>query len=76
MPDEKTNRSLQNNRIMSFFSFLSDNYELSRFVLPKRRPSNDTLNTDEMERLMELMKEKDFYEINTIIKGRYNLPLP
>lgn len=36
---------LQKNRIMSFFSFLSDNYELSPFVLPKKRPENDNLDT-------------------------------
>ncbi len=59
---------------MSFFSFLSDNYELSRFVLPKKKPANDLLNTAEMERLKELMKEKDFYEINSIIKSRYKTP--
>ena len=56
---------------MSFFSFLSDNYELSKFVLPKKQPADDSLNTDEMEKLRELMFEKDFYEINTIIRKRY-----
>jgi hypothetical protein len=71
MQDEQTNKSLQENRIMSFFSFLSENYELSRFVLPKRKPANDSLNSAEMEKLRELMQEKDFYEINTIIKSRY-----
>ena len=63
--------NLHNKRIMSFFSFISDNYELSRFVLPKKRPANDSLNKEEMHKLEELMKEKDFYEINTIIKSRY-----
>lgn len=71
MADRKTEKSLQENRIMSFFSFLSDNYELSKFVLPKKRPVNDSLNTTEMAKLKELMYDKDFYEINTIIKGRY-----
>lgn len=56
---------------MSFFSFLADNYELSRFVLPKKQPENDILETEEMFKLQELIREKDFYEINTIIKGRY-----
>lgn len=71
MADRKTNESLQESRAMSFFSFLSDNYELSRFVLPKKKPVNDTLHKDEMEKLQELMMDKDFYEINTIIKKRY-----
>lgn len=57
---------------MSFFSFLSEHYELSPFVLPKKRPENDLLDKVEMERLKELMRDKDFYEINTIIKGRYS----
>jgi len=55
---------------MSFYSFLSENYELS-FVLPKKRPVNDGLSSLEKEKLSELMREKDFYEINTIIKNRY-----
>ena len=71
MPDRKTNESLQEKRIMSFFSFLNDNYELSPFVLPKKKPVNDLLNKDEMEKLKELMNDKDFYEINSIIKSRY-----
>ena len=71
MVDDRTNKKLQENRIMSFFSFLSDNYELSRFVLHKKRPENDLLEKAEMMKLQELMREKDFYEINTIIKGRY-----
>ncbi len=64
--------TIQNQRIMSFFSYLSDNYELSKFVLPKKRPLNDLLEIDEQKKLDELMMEKDYYEINTIIKGRYN----
>ncbi|TAL62224.1 MAG: hypothetical protein EPN85_03245 [Bacteroidetes bacterium] len=56
---------------MSFFSFLSDNYELSKFVLPKKRPENDHLDKTERNKLEKLMQEKDFYEINSIIKGRY-----
>lgn len=73
MADEKQNRSIQENRIMSFFSFLSENYELSRFVLPKKRPENDILESEEMMKLQELMLDKDFYEINTIIKSRYKI---
>ena len=71
MSDRKTNESLQKERIMSFFTFLSNNYELSRFVLPKKKPENDSLNPSEIAQLQELMNEKDFYEINTIIKSRY-----
>ena len=71
MEDEQPNKKLQENRIMSFFSFLSDNYELSKFVLPKKRPENDILDKAEMIKLKELMHDKDFYEINTIIKRRY-----
>ena len=56
---------------MSFFTFLSDNYELSKFVLPKKLPLDDTLHKDEMEKLLALILEKDFYEINSIIKKRY-----
>lgn len=65
---EETN---QNKRIMSFFSFLAENYELSKFVLPKKRPENDILNKEDMKRLIELMQDKDYYEINTMIKSRY-----
>ena len=68
---ENNNSDIQKIRIMSFFSFLSDNYELSRFVLPKKKPENDSLNKNEVETLKELMQEKDFYEINRIIKSRY-----
>ena len=64
--------SIQEKRSISFFTFLADNYELSPFVLPKKRPENDLLEQDEMQKLRELMMEKDFYEINTIIKSRYN----
>ena len=71
MTNSKNEDSLQESRIMSFFSFLSDNYELSRFVLPKKKPVDDSLDQSEMKRLEELMRDKDFYEINTIIKSRY-----
>lgn len=56
---------------MSFYSFLAENYELSKFVLPKKLPANDLLNESEKELLLELMYEKDFYEINCIIRRRY-----
>ena len=71
MVNDTTSDSLQNQRVMSFFSFLSDNYELSKFVLPKKKPIDDTLQKDEMDMLLELMMDKDFYEINTIIRKRY-----
>lgn len=58
-------------RQMSFYSFLSENYELSCY-LPKKLPADDTLNAEEMEKLVKLMNEKDFYEINTIIRKRYS----
>lgn len=57
---------------MSFYSFLAEKYELSKFVLPKKQPLNDELNEQEKELLLELMYEKDFYEINTIIRKRYS----
>ena len=56
---------------MSFYSFITDNYELSKFVLPKKKPLDDSINMDEVIKLRELMLEKDFYEINGIIKKRY-----
>jgi hypothetical protein len=56
---------------MSFYSFLADNYELSKFVLPKKQPLNDNMDEQEKEQLIELMYDKDFYEINTIIRKRY-----
>ena len=71
MTDKKQSDSLQKHRTMSFFTFLSDNYELSKFVLPKKLPLDDTLHKDEMEKLLALIMEKDFYEINSIIKKRY-----
>jgi len=71
MTESKTQSSLQNQRVMSFFSFLSDNYELSKHVLPKKKPTDDTLQQDEMDMLLELIMDKDFYEINTIIRKRY-----
>ena len=55
---------------MSFYSFLTENYELSCY-LPKKLPNNDELNEEEKERLIELMNDKDFYEINSIIRKRY-----
>lgn len=65
--------SLSKQRITSFFSFLSEKYELSKFILPKKRPIDDSLDDDEIKRLNELMEEKDFYEINSIIKKRYKV---
>ena len=73
MTDEKTSVSLHKQRIMSFYSFLSDNYELSKFILPKKKPDNDLLDHDEMGKLILLMEEKDFFEINTIIRKRYSV---
>lgn len=58
-------------RTMSFHTFLSDNYELSCY-LPKKLPLNDNLNNEEKELLIALMDEKDFYEINSIIRKRYS----
>ena len=63
---------LDKQRAMSFYSFLSDHYELSKFVLPKKMPVNDALNNNERDHLKALMDEKDFYEINTIIRKRYS----
>ena len=57
---------------MTFYSFLINNYELSRFILPKKQPVNNSLNNDEMEKLLALIFDKDFYEINTIIRKRYS----
>ena len=57
--------------LMSFYNFLANNYELSKFVLPKKTPVNDAMNDKEKAQLIELMKDKDFYEINTIIRKRY-----
>lgn len=56
---------------MSFYTFLTDHYELSKFVLPKKQPVNDFLDENERQRLLDLMYDKDFYEINTIIRKRY-----
>lgn len=56
---------------MSFYSFLSDNYELSQFVLPKKKPADDSIDDELLDRLKELMNDKDFYEINRIIRKRY-----
>ena len=73
MMDKKQSDSLQKHRSMSFFTFLSDNYELSKFVLPKKLPLDDTLHKDERDKLVELMLDKDFYEINSIIRKRYSV---
>ena len=73
MTDNNQHNSLQKQRTMSFFSFLSDNYELSKFVLPKKQPKDDSLEKDEMDKLLELILDKDFYEINSIIKKRYSV---
>lgn len=55
----------------SFFTFLARNYKLSSFFLPKKKPHNDSLTESEKERLSALIKEQDYYEINSIIKSRY-----
>lgn len=57
---------------MSFSSFLTDHYELSKFVLPKKKPADDSLNKDEIDKLIELIMDRDFYEINSIIRRRYS----
>ena len=62
---------LKEQRTMSFYTFLSDHYELSKFVLPRKLPANNMLDESEKELLIELMNEKDFYEINSIIRKRY-----
>lgn len=64
-------KSIENNNTMSFYNFITDNYVLSPFILPNKRPLNDSLDNREMEKLMELMREKDYYEINQIITKRY-----
>lgn len=64
--------ALQKHRAISFSSFLAENYELSPFVLPKKKPADDSLNNEEMKKLVELMWDKDFYEINSIIRKRYS----
>lgn len=56
----------------SFFSFLATHYELSKFVLPPKKPVDDSLNPDDKKRLQDLMDDRDFYEINTIIRKRYS----
>jgi hypothetical protein len=56
---------------MSFYSFLTENYEL-HFYLPNKLPQNDSLTLEEKEKLIELMDDKDFYEINSIIRQRYS----
>ena len=56
----------------SFFTFLAKNYNLSTLFLPTKKPVNDTLTESEKERLRALIKDKDYYEINTIIKSRYS----
>ena len=71
MNKDDTISSIQKQRLMSFFTFISDNYELSKFILPKTKPKDDSLNHDEAVMLIELMNEKDFYEINTIIRKKY-----
>ena len=57
---------------MSFYSFITNHYDLSIFFLPKEKPTNDTLNENEMKRLKELIEDNDFYEINSIIRHRYS----
>lgn len=56
----------------SFFTFLAKNYNLSTLFLPNKKPANDSLTESEKERLHALIKDKDYYEINTIIKDRYS----
>ena len=77
MQNNETQESLQKQRSPeysgSFFFFLADNYELSKFVLPKKKPIDDSLQKDEMDMLLELILDKDFYEINTIIRKRYSV---
>lgn len=65
--------TLQNSRRMSFFTFISENYEQSKFFLPKKKPLNDSPDKTEMEKLLALIIENDPYEINRIIKRRYLL---
>ncbi len=71
MTDMQTSDSFNKHSTRSFFSFLTDNYEISKFILPKKKPIDDSLDNDEMKKLLVLMEEKDFYEINSIIKSRY-----
>ena len=70
MQKNETSDSIQKQRAMSFSAFLSDNYELN-FTLPKKKPLDDSLNSSEIQKLRELMLEKDFYEINSIIRKKY-----
>ena len=73
MTDRQTSDSLHKDRTMSFCSFLAENYEQSKFLLPKKKPTNNLLDNDEMKNLLVLMEDKDFYEINTIIRKRYSV---
>lgn len=64
---------IENEQTMSFFTFISENYEESRFFLPKMKPFDDSLDKAEMEKINSLIYERDHYEINSIIRNRYTV---
>jgi hypothetical protein len=55
----------------SFFTFLQENCKESKFLLPKKKPQDDTLKKDEAEKLMGYILDRDFYEINKTIRNKY-----
>ncbi len=55
----------------SFFNFLQENCKESKFLLPKKKPQDDTLKRDEVEKLMGFILDRDFYEINKVIRNKY-----
>jgi len=71
MQNNESQESLQKHQKHVLFHLLAENYELSQFVLPKIKPNDDSLDKDEMDKLIDLIMDKDFYEINSIIRKRY-----
>lgn len=59
----------------SFYDFISQNYHLSKFILPAQKPEDDSLDDELKARLLDLIDERDYYEINILIKRRYLLSI-
>ncbi len=57
---------------LSFTAFLKARYRLSGFLLPLNKPKDDSLDTEDKENLLNLIEENDHYEIQHIIKERYD----
>ncbi|HXC03623.1 MAG TPA: hypothetical protein VNZ86_02655 [Bacteroidia bacterium] len=57
---------------MSFYRFLTEESELSPLLRFKIKPDIEKLPEEEKQKLIELIREKDYYEVNSMLRRRFS----